>query len=192
MSDQKTADVNQSQDVDPSGLGIGFGLAVFGLVFLLFPLLVPVDGGWLTVIFVISVLISVMGVGGILFELAKHRARPWLNDIGTASVVLGLASAILIVQVRTDWVYGVDVALVVVMFILVAVGLVGLGMGLTKASHFQPEAVVDRGVERTGQGGAGSEQLRRNDKFNIGVAIACTIMQCVVSIMIAVLTAKPS
>ena len=190
MSDRKTADVNRSQDVDPSGLGIGFGLAISGTLLLLFPVLVPVDAGWQTAILVAAVIVSVIGIGGIFLELAKHRSRPWLRDIGTACVVLGLASAFLIVQVRTETWYAVDVILAIIMFALLIIGVVGLGIGLAKAAQSAPSVVTAGGNSK--QQVAAPERLRRNDKFSIGVAIGCTVVQCVVSIMIAVLTAKPS
>lgn len=178
----------EATPVDPSGLGIGFGLALFGTLLLTFPLFLPLGQGWLTVILVIATVLTVIGVGGIFQELSKHRSSPWLVDVGTACVVLGLASALLIIHARSSFPYGVHLTLVVLMFALVAIGLCGLGIGLSKGAFARSGEASEPeqpGVLKPDRG----DQLRRNDKFNIGVAIACTLVQCVVSIVIAFLTA---
>ena len=181
----------QANSIDPSGLGVGFGLAVFGTLLLLFPLVLSVDYGWQTFIFVIAVVITVVGVGGIFFELAKHRARPWLTDIGTACVLLGLASAGLVLHVRAGLPYLADLILVLVLFALAGIGVIGLGIGLAKASHSRAVSVPTLQFAK-GQAAASSERLGRNDKLNIGVAIACTVVQCAVAVILAVFTARPS
>lgn len=190
LTDAKSAAEGQPNSIDPSGLGVGFGLAVFGTLILLFPSVVSVDEAWQTFIFMAAVTVTVIGVGGVFFELAKHRARPWLSDIGTACVVLGLASAFLILQVRTEFPYVVDLLTALVMFTLLAIGVVGLGMGLSKASHTRPVSVPN-GRNEADEPAHRSDRLGRNDKLNIVVAILCTLVQCVVSVLIALTAATP-
>lgn len=190
VTEAKDAAGAAPDSIDPSGLGIGFGLAVFGTLLLLFPAVVQVDEAWQTLILVAAVLTTVTGVAGVFLELAKHRARPWLSDIGTACVVLGLAGACLIVLVRTEFPYVVDLLIAVVMFVLLAIGVIGVGIGLSKASHPRPVSVVASARNEAGGPTYQSARLSRNDRLQIVVAIACTAVQCLVSIFIALTDAS--
>lgn len=174
--------------VDPSGLGVGFGIAVFGML-LLVPLLLRLNDVGFTLVLVASVLVTTVGVAGILLEVGKHRSRPWLADISTGFVLIGLASAVLLIHVRSTFPEWVHVLLVILLVALVGMAVIGMGMGLAKASH-SPVANVSKGSAAASPAKPESvpvERLRRNDRFNIGVAIGCTIAQCAVSIGIAIL-----
>lgn len=175
--------------VDPSGLGVGFGIAVFGMLLLLVPLLLRLNEVGFTLVLIASVLVTTVGVAGILLEVGKHRSRPWLADISTGFILIGLASAVLLIHVRSTFPEWVHVLLVLLLVALVGIAVIGMSMGLAKASHSRAASSKPGGAVTSAakSDAVPVERLRRNDRFNIGVAIGCTLVQCAVSIGIAVL-----
>lgn len=163
------------------------------MLLLLVPLLLRLNDVGITWVLVASVLVTTMGVGGILLEVGKHRSRPWLADISVGFIFVGLASAVLLIHVRSIFPEWVHFLLVLLLVALVGIAVIGICMGLSKASHAQ---VANGGAgmavtspERSQS--APVEGLRRNDRLNIGVAIGCTFVQCAVAIGIAILANPP-
>lgn len=177
---------NDEGEVDPSGLGIGLGLAVFGVVLPLVSLLLPLDDGWLTTLWVGAVIVTTIGVGGALLETGKHLSRSWFSDISTSLVLFGVGSALLLLHARSSFFGWVHVVLVLLLVAVACFAFVGLGIGVAKA--FQSP------LQRSGEVGSDTyaekaafvpDRLRRGERIAIWVAVACTVVQCVVSIVLA-------
>ncbi|MCQ1999543.1 hypothetical protein [Arthrobacter zhaoxinii] len=171
----------EADPYDVSGIGIGFGFALFGLVVLLVPRLLPLSHGWVTVVMVASMIITMIGVGGIFFEVEKRGRHAGLGELGTVVVLFGLAGAVALLHLReTSLPAAVHVILVLVLLLLLFWVLVGLGMGLSK--FFQARALSSSTGTSPLAGEAPVARLARADRVNIGVALGSTALQIVLSV----------
>lgn len=178
----------ESDTYDPSDIGIGFGLTLFGLVVLLVPRMLTLSHGWVTAVMVASMVITMIGVGMIFFEVEKRGRHAGLADLGTVVVLFGLAGAVALLHMReTSLPAAVHVILVLVFLLLLFWVLVGLGVGLSK--FFQARALSSSTdtaplpEDTTAQtGNAPVARLARADSVNIGVALGSTALQIVLSV----------
>lgn len=191
---QKTATPSEvKSEVDPSGLGIGLGLAVFGLVLPLVAVLLPLDEGWLTTLWVGSVGVTTIGVGGAMLETGKHLSRSWFADLSTALVLFGVGSVLLLLHVRCSLFGWMHVLLVLLLIGVACFAFVGLGVGLAKAVQSPVRTRGGTTSDASLENPANKpEPLRRGERIAIWVAVICTLVQCSVSIAIAVLAPSGS
>lgn len=170
------------------GVGIGMGMALFGVVLLGLPLLLDITGTWLTLLFCVALVFAFGGLGGAFLDLEKVRKQPGWSEVGTAAVLLGLAAAALVIRLREDLWPWVAVLLVILLLFLVFFALIGGFMGMLKLAKVG-EAVREGG--RAPLPAGGGALLTRAEKINLTVTVVCAVVTTVASVLTPFLQQAP-
>lgn len=124
--------VAESDEDALTGLGIGLGLALFGVLCISFlpDYLGTETPGWRNFWSVLGGLFGLVGLGGALLELEKVFGIKGWSELGVVVVLGGLAGILHVVQTAVGGVWGTGLRTVVALLVLIA--LVGGGVGAGK------------------------------------------------------------
>lgn len=148
-SEQSEAvDVGEEDSDRFTGLGVGLGLTLFGLLCIsLMPDYFDAEGGWRLAWGFVGGLFGLVGVVGSLLELAKHMSVDGLDDLGVVLGLGGFAGILHLIQTDITGTWSVVLRVLAVVFLLIAV----VGSGIAIARIVGTLAVRERPV-RGGRG----------------------------------------
>lgn len=120
-----------------TGLGIGLGLALFGVlcIGLLPGYLGTETPGWLTFWSVVGGVFGLVGLGGALMEVEKIFGIEGWSELGVVVVLGGLAGIFHVIQVAVGGAWGTGFRAVVVLLVFIALVGGGIGAGKLVASR---------------------------------------------------------
>lgn len=171
------------------GVGVGIGLVAAGLLALGVPLVWDVGPNWLTTVFCVALTLGGLGVAGALFELAKLRGRPSLNDLGAVVMLGAIGMALLLTSFRHDPPTLITVPINVLAGLCLLIAVIGLGIGLGKAhgegrtatpANEAPQRAAATGERRP-------QRLSTSDKVMISATSGSAILTAAATIVAAVI-----
>jgi hypothetical protein len=181
--------VTESDDI-ATGIGLGVGISVAGLLIALAPAVTGFAGVPATICYIVAPVIAAAGLAGCTIEVDKLYKTQHYSTLGIGFLIAAIGVSIVAGQRIFEPAQWIDIMLGIIGYLVVCFGVIALFMGLggvigtprVKAATGEPRQPESSATGQPRQ--PESSVVTRGESIQIWVAIVSTVISSVIAILV--------